>query len=126
MQAYLTYEEYHEMGGLLEQAAFARWAAQAARSIDRITQGRVKAMETISAEIKRLVFELIALASAVDPLNPAQYLTQETEIVDGVHSSRIYSPGRMDMAAGGMERLIVTYLDGMADDAGVPLLYLGV
>ena len=123
---YLTYDEYLDMGGLLEQAAFTRWGVQAALFIDRVTQKRIRGMKTVPPEAKRLAFELIALASAADPLNPSLYLTQETEIVDGVHSSRIYSPGRARTVTDTMERLAVTYLDGLTGDDGTPLLFLGV
>jgi len=126
MNVYLSYDEYLDMGGLLQQAAFARWEAQAALTIDRMTQKRIRDMAVAPDTVKQLVFELIALASAADPLNPALYLTQETEIVDGVHSSRIYSQGRGNMVTGRMEQLVVAYLGDVTDDTGMPLLYLGV
>jgi len=126
MNIYLTHEEYQDMGGLLEQAAFARWQAQAAAFLDRVTRRRLQTMQTIPGEAKRLMFELIAVAASVDPLNPETGLTQETEIVDGVHSSRIYSQGRISGAPDQMNRMAAAYLDGMTDDTGVPLLYMGV
>jgi hypothetical protein len=126
MNSYLTFDEYRDMGGLLKQAAFARWGAQAALLIDRATHGRLRNMAAVPEEAKGLAFELIAFASASDPLNTALYVTQESESVDGVQSSRTYSQGRADTLPGAAERMAAMYLDGLADDTGMPLLYMGV
>jgi hypothetical protein len=125
MYTYLTYDEYLDMGGLLGQAAFARWGAQAALFIDRATQSRLRGMDGIPDEVKGLMFELVALASSADPAGRTRTVTQESESADGVSSSRTYSQGG-GHTDGAMERFAAAYLTGVTDGAGTPLLYLGV
>jgi hypothetical protein len=57
---YLIYDEYTEMGGTLNEAAFSRLEFKARKLIDQRTFGRLTGLTEQSETVKKLVFELIA------------------------------------------------------------------
>ena len=56
---YLSYEEYAEMGGGVDAAAFDRMAAKAEKAVNRATHGRLMVEEPARDAVKGCVFELI-------------------------------------------------------------------
>ena len=63
---YLTYDEYLEYGGTLEETAFNRLSYKASRKIDRMTFNRLHNDTEIGEPVKRLMFELIGIISNND------------------------------------------------------------
>ena len=56
---YLTYEEYIEMGGTLDEATFKEYEFEARALIDWYTFDRLKKEETLPAEVKECMYMLI-------------------------------------------------------------------
>ena len=56
---YLTYSEYQELGGNLDQMPFDLLEYQARKEIDLYTKQRLKDIETIPEEVKMCDFDLI-------------------------------------------------------------------
>ena len=56
---YLTYEEYQELGGTLEETPFNLLEFEARRQIDSRTQNRLRQVENIPQEVKLCEFRLI-------------------------------------------------------------------
>ena len=56
---YLTYEEYADMGGGVDAAAFARLEAKARQKIDSASHNRLKGELEVREAVKRCAFELI-------------------------------------------------------------------
>lgn len=120
---YLTHQEYQDMGGTLDSAAFFRWEYSARALVDQHTFKRVSRMATTPESVKRLMVELIGMAER-------QGKEQETPSVtsfstDG-YSESYAKPMTAIEAANAMTALIVQYLSGETDDNGTPLLYRGV
>ena len=56
---YLTYEEYLEYGGELDESTFNQLEFKSAKVIDGMTGNRVGAMATVPEAVKRCEYELI-------------------------------------------------------------------
>lgn len=56
---YLTYDEYLELGGTLEEAPFNLLEFEARKKIDKKTQMRLKDCDNIPSEVKLCIFSLI-------------------------------------------------------------------
>ena len=111
-------------GGEMTAAAFARNEYRARRIVDRLTQGRVKAMAQVPEAVQRLMVELVTLE-----------VTQGGNLVDTPPVSSFSNDGYSETYAqpltaemvGQIELdLILKYLCDETDDNGTPLLYLGV
>lgn len=117
--SYLTFDEYEEMGGALDETAFDRLAFAADREIDAETFGRLIGVTTVPEAVKQLVYALVQLDVASD-------MTQAPVASETVGSwSKSYKDRTADEYAEERQRLIRTYLFGLEDANGVPLLYRG-
>lgn len=58
-KAYLTYEEYKELGGQLDESAFPLFEKRAQRKLDNYTFDRLKDAETIIDEVKEVLTLMI-------------------------------------------------------------------
>lgn len=97
----LSFAEYKNLGGTLEEAAFERVSFGALADIDRYTFGRASKLTPMPETVKRLLVELCAIA--------APYST-DTDAALRQHK----------------EQLIRAYLAGVRAEDGTPLLYRGV
>lgn len=113
---YLTYNEYHDMGGTLTETAYTRLEYKARRDIDAYTFGRVKALTETPESVKMLMFELVGLGDQDDNGGPVSSISN-----DGYSESYAVIDG-----ATKAENLIRSYLAGEVDGEGTPLLYRGV
>lgn len=57
--AYLTYEEYKELGGIVSESAFAMLERKSHRLIDAWTQERIKHMDSVPEEVKETMTYMI-------------------------------------------------------------------
>ena len=120
----LTY--YRQNGGKtdMDDAAFSRNEFRARKIVDRLTQNRVKNMQAVPETVKRLMVELVTLEN-----------TQGAEVTERKSvtsfSNDGYSETYADPLTGEQVKeleceLVSEYLSGETDDAGIPLLWLGV
>ena len=134
---YLTYAEYQEMGGTLDEATFNDYEFEAEALINWYTFNRLKNDTTFPTEVKRLMKYLISLAqqkanllgasgsgSAVDT-NGAAIASQSN---DGVSISyNVLSASQlMESFNGSEDETIKKYLQGVTNEAGRKLLYRGL
>lgn len=122
---YIELEYYLVNGGReMTEAAFSRNEFRARKLVDRLTQGRIKAMAAVPEAVKRLMVELVTLEA-----------TQGAEITENQavtsFSNDGYSETYADPLTGERVKeiecdLISEYLSDETDDNGTPLLYLGV
>lgn len=66
--AYITFEEYQELGGSLVESSFNVFEKKAERKLDYFTLDRIKALTVISDEIKEVMVDFIDKLSN-KPLN---------------------------------------------------------
>ena len=112
---YLDYEDYVDMGGTLNEAAFSRLEFKARKLIDQRTFGRLKGLTEQSETVKKLVFELIALDQK-----------EQNGVIQSVSNdgySETYAVVQNEQKS---VVLIAAYLSQEKTEDGTPLLYRGV
>lgn len=112
---YLTFDEYAEMGGTLNIAAFSRLEFKARKIIDQRTFGRLKGPTEQPEAVKKLVFELVDLEEK-----------EQKGILQSVSNdgySETYAVVNNEQKS---VCLIASYLSQEKTADGTPLLYCGV
>ena len=125
--SYLSYEEYIEWGGTLEETAFNRLAYKASRKIDRKTFNRLKNDTVIGEPVKRLMFELIGVIGNNDTTSESYSPAIASEGNDGYSIS--YASGTivtLDTIDKQMDSLIEEYLQFEKAQNGQFLLSCGL
>lgn len=112
---YLTYLEYKQRGGNLDEITYNRLEYKARAAIDEATFGRAKKDNPVRESVKMLVFELVGL------FDIQANSTVKSTSNDGV--SETYAD--IDFTRE-LSDLISTYLSGEKTEDFIPLLYLGV
>ena len=120
---YLTYTEYKEIGGTLEETAFIRNIDRACSIIDNATHKRIECMVEVPQKAKALCRELIDYMSVYLTFDsPVQSRSQSA---GGVSESESYAIKSKDELQMDIDNMIVDYLMAETDDNGTPLLYRG-
>lgn len=133
---YLTYDEYKDMGGTLDETAFIDFAFEAESTINWYTFNRLTKEASISDNVKRLMFRLIGLTHLSQK---AQSLGQDTKTGeatgaiasqsnDGFSTSYnvLTASDAVKLSESEVERLVHKYLWAEVNSLGHRLLYRGV
>lgn len=126
MDKYLTYEQYQEWGGTLDESAFNLAEIKARSRIDVMTQGRVKAMETVPEQVQAAMMEIIAVDQTFSASAQAASPVAASFTTDGYSESYGSAESRTAAIEKQLTGSILTLLDGVLDDEGVPLTFAGV
>ena len=131
---YLTYEEYLDMGGTLDEIPFTQFEFQAESEINYATFNRLKGDFIIPEEVKRLICYLVGLMekrAAAFSLGKGSdatpsYITSQSN--DGVSTSYngISPSDLIKLSETDSIKAIRSYLDGVTNEAGRKLLYRGL
>lgn len=119
---YLTYNEYQELGGTLEEAAFNRNKQRAFGIIDNHTFGRVAAMSKVPQAVKILCIELIEYLSSG---YGGKQVSSRSQSAGSVSESENYVVNSIEERDSEIDNMVKDYLLSVKDDNGVPLLYRG-
>ena len=122
---YISFSEYSDMGGAVSEAAFPRLEFLAEQKIDRYTQSRVKAMDTVPETVKYCMVDLVDAPSKIDLAETAVSAALASFTNDG-YSETYAEPATAQTQENGLYAIIVNWLAATKNDNGVPLLYLGV
>lgn len=120
---YLTYEEYINMGGVLDSAAFQRNISRACGVIDNATRCRMDYMKNIPSQAKaccRDLLEYLHLNHSVE-----KKVASRTQSAGSVSESETYSLKTADDIYGDIQNILYDYLSCVCDDRGTPLMYRG-
>ena len=132
---YLTYEEYLNMGGTLDEAAFDNYLMDAEMLIDWYTFNRLENETVIPEKVKKCAYKLISLE---DMKSKAFVLGREvngegnasvaSQSNDGVSISynTISASQAFDLLKSESENIIKQYLNGVVNSLGRKLLYRGI
>ncbi len=115
---YMTYEQYKEYGGTLDEAAFNRYGYQAHKIIEAETHRRIK---TPSEAVLRCIARVCDLLASADPAIAGRVSSFSH---DGLSQS-FAVPSAADISAE-TGNVIYTYLIHETAEDGTPLLYMGV
>ena len=135
--AYISFEEYTEMGGTLEEASFNSLAIEADSYIDWYTFNRLWNEEEIPERVKICEFQLIKLlqtklnllvpdVAESDGINAnAQVMSQSNDGVS-VEYSVLHADVIFTEIKSEVENTIKRYLNGVMNSVGKKLLYRGL
>lgn len=121
---YLTYEEYTEIGGILDFTAFKRNIDRACGIVDNHTKCRLREMRDIPQEAKLCVRDLVEYIA--ENVSRGTIVSSRGQSAGGVSESESYVAKTADDMGTEMENIIFDYLATVTDDYFVPILYRGV
>ena len=121
---YLTYEEYSNMGGVLDSTAFNRHIDRACLMINNRTQSRLKDFADTPYEVKCLCRDLVEYISEYT-VNKTTTVTSRSQSVGAVNESESYAIKSAEDFANDLERLFEEYLPEVKTKNGVSVLYRG-
>lgn len=125
-EQYLSYTEYQELGGTLNEAPFNILEFEARKEIDKYTFGRLKNLDEQVSEVKLCVFNLINnLEGYNHDLTKSRSIASES--TDG-YSITYKTLSSDDIRAKNDEfkHIIETYLSSCQLKDGTPYLYRGL
>ncbi len=120
---YLTYDEYTEIGGTLNLAAFKRNIDRACGFVDLHTQSRLQSVLEVSQRVKACVRDLVEYLA--NNLSSGKSVTSKSQSAGGVSESESYATKTSDDANAEMINIVYDYLATEKDDCGTPLMYRG-
>lgn len=123
---YLTYEEYRDYGGTLDEAAFGPAEYRARKRIDELTDGRVARMREVPEGVKLAVLLVINTEGAVGPEALADGPAVAAFNSDGYSERYEGASARIAAVEGQLNAGLRRLLSWIWDDRGVPLLFRGV
>lgn len=132
---YLTYAEYQQMGGTLDETTFNDYEFEAEAIVNWYTFNRLKGDTTFPTELKRLMKYLIKLAEEKADMLGSSAAAGESggksiasQSNDGVSISYnvLSAKDLMESIKGEGEKAVTTYLQGVTNEAGKKLLYRGL
>ena len=122
----LTYAEYKEMGGNIDESNFNRHIARASATITRMTHGRILNESPVRDSVKYAAFDLVN-AICVDAQAGADGREIAAMSNDGI--SVTFATGGQSGAISAAQRyaaIVRGYLESETDANGTMLLYAGV
>ena len=120
---YITYDEYKEMGGVLDSAAFIRYSTRAFARIRQDTHSRIDAMDKVPNEVKHLCRDLIEYMH--NNLNQDKVLSGTSQTQGGASESESFANLTNAEHDKTIDGLIYDYLACVTDINGVSLIYRG-
>lgn len=124
---YLTYDEYKELGGNLDQTPFNLLEFEARRIIDSRTQQRLNRVENIPQEVKMCAFSLINLLNSYTTksqtnknISSESVGSYSVSYATGTQIQEIVKSKNIELTD-----VVLTYLTGVIVN-GEHLVYLGV
>lgn len=120
---YLTYTEYKEIGGTLEETAFNRNIDRACGVIDNATHNRIEYMAEVLQRAKALCRDLVEYLTRYSTSD--MVVSSRSQSAGGVSESESYVTKTDVELQADIDNMIVDYLMAETDDNGTPLLYRG-
>lgn len=120
---YLTYEEYSNMGGVLDLTAFNRNIDRACGIIDNATHNRIECMAEVPQRAKALCRDLVEYLARYSTSD--MVVSSRSQSAGGVSESESYVTKTDVELQADIDNMIADYLMAETDDNGTPLLYRG-
>lgn len=118
---YLTYEEYKEIGGVLDETAFKRNIERACLMIDTRTQSRLDALENIPKIVKSVCADLV---DYITTNTVEKAITSQSQSAGGVSESESYATKTAEDYSADLERIFEP-LAVVKTKNGISILYRG-
>ena len=119
---YLTYDEYLEIGGMVDFSAFNRNIDRVCGMLDNATFGRIEKMAVVPRQVRACCRELVEyLANNVEQGN----VSSKSQSAGGVSESVSYTNKTSEDVENECANIIFDFLGSVKTDKGTPLLYRG-
>lgn len=126
---YLTYEEYLQMGGDMNDSLFPRFEMKARKRIDVMTFGRLQGESEVRECVKHCMFELVQ-ALHEDETNVGfsgrEITSMSNDGVSVTYASGNSQTGTQNGSGARYADIVRTWLMGETDAYGNNILYAGV
>jgi len=125
---YLTYDEYLNMGGTLDEATFNTLEYEARAKVDYYTFGRLQKDTQFTEPVKRCMFKLIqCILTKSQAMASGKEATVASQSNDGfsVTFNTLSADKALEAAKVDMLNIIDTYLTYTENEAGKRLLFRG-
>lgn len=126
MDRYLTYAEYQDYGGTLNEADFKLAEFRAQKRIDYLTDSRVKDMQEVPEEVKLCIVSLIKVDSKIGVDAQVDNPLVASFNTDGYSESYGNAAEQTASLNRSVDKTIREMLYGVTNEQGVPLLYRGI
>lgn len=133
---YLTFEEYTQFGGNLDETTFNNFEFKARSTIDWFTFNRLQKELEYPEAVKRCMYELIRLAEIQEQAGAVSAATAGDTIKAGIASQSndgvsvsynvLSAQAALENSQKQVHETIQQYLQGVKDSLGHKLLYRGV
>ena len=120
---YLSFEEYSNMGGVLDLTAFNRNIDRACGIIDNTTHNRIECMIKVPQRAKALCRDLVEYLA--NDFGSSKQVSNHSQSAGGVSESESFVIRSIEERAGEIDDMVKDYLLNVVDDNGTPLLYRG-
>ena len=123
---YLTYEEYQELGGTLEEAPFNLLEFQAQNVVDKYTTGKLMKLEEQSKDVKLCIAHLITVIQSYENNNKGSIKKGiASENIDGYSVSYSDVNSTVEGKTNELKNIVYTDLAECKLENGIPYLYIG-
>ena len=133
---YLTYEEYTEMGGALEETVFQQFEFEARTVIDWWTFNRLQNEDSYPEAVKRCMFAIIKLIQDKQKALVVDATTESGTVQAGIASesndgvsityNTLSAKEAIDAMQSELEHTIKMYLSNVKNSLGRKVLYRGL
>ncbi len=134
---YLTYEEYQNMGGALDETSFGNYEFRARSKVDWYTFNRLQKETEYPEAVKRCVFAIISYLVSSDSVSATPSTSSSEGVVtagvasqsnDGVSISYniLSAKDVVDNSQTQIKATVEEYLQGVTNSLGQYVLYRGV
>lgn len=121
---YIEFDEYLDMGGVLDSTAFNRILDRACAIIDNATKKRIEIMEEVPRQAKACCRDLIEYLNAAEIGEKA--IISKSQSADGVSESESYANKTADDRQNDIDNILCDYLLSVKDSNGTAVLYRGL
>lgn len=121
---YLNYQEYTDIGGVLDSTAFNRNIDRASAVIDAYTFNRIEKMSTVPVRAKAACRDLVEYYATNLNTNEKS-VSSWSQSAGPVSESISYESKSDDDVKNDIQNIIFEYLWSTLDDNGTPVLYKG-
>ena len=121
---YIEYQEYLDIGGVLDSTAFNRNIDRACGVIDNATHNRIECMAEVPKQAKALCRDLIEYLATNGNVNEKD-VSSWSESQGPVSESVSYVSKTKEEMQTDIDGIVYDYLASVTDDNGTPLLYRG-
>lgn len=122
---YLTFEEYRELGGTLEQMPFSILEFKAQKEIDKYTFNRLLDLEEYSNEVKVCIFDLMNIVSSYTKIINNTGISSESTDGYSISYGNV-SKDNIKSYNADVKTCIERYLVNCKLEDGTPYMYCGV